>query len=86
MTLSEAFSIRLEEYLKARKITVHRFIKASDISRSTITNLMCGNSKSPTLKTVYQVARGLGITPYEFLDCALFRDENLDIDLKNLFK
>jgi hypothetical protein len=41
---------------------------------------MCGNSKSPTLKTIYQVARGLEISPLEFLDCDLFRNEELDFD------
>jgi len=78
MTLNEAFKLRLEQYLKEKKITLHKFVKDGAIARSTITNLLNGNSKSPTLATLYQVANGLGITLLEFLDCDLFRDENID--------
>jgi len=80
MTLGEAFSIRLQQYLAERKMTLYKFVKDCCISKSTITNLMLGNSKSPTLKTIYQVARGLEISPLEFLDCDLFDNEELIFD------
>ena len=78
MTLDKAFKLRLEHYLKDRNITIHKFVKDGAIARSTITNLLQGNSKSPTLTTLYQVANALDITVLEFLDCDLFRDENID--------
>ena len=80
MTLGKAFSIRLETYLKEKKITLHKFIKDSGIARSTLTNLLRGNSKGPTLRIIYQTARGLGISPLVFLDCDLFQNDEIEID------
>jgi len=80
MTLGEAFRLRLEGYLKERGISLYRFVKDSCISRSTITNLLLGNSGAPNLRTLYQVARGLGVSVVEFLDCELFEDEGLLLD------
>lgn len=78
MTLDKAFKLRLEQYLKEKNITIHKFVKDGAIARSTVTNLLNGNSKSPTLSTIYQVANALGVTVIEFLNCEFFRDENID--------
>ena len=78
MKLSEAFRLRLEHFMKEKNLNIYRFAKDSCIPRSTITNLLSGNSNSPTLTTLYQVANGLGMSVMEFLDCELFRDENVD--------
>ena len=80
MTLGCAFIMRLEQYLKERNMTVYRFVKESGVSRSALTNLAVGKSKSPTLRIIYQTARGLGITPVEFLDCELFKMSELEFD------
>lgn len=78
MKLGEAFSIRLNELLKERNITLHKFLKDSCIARSTIVNIMLGNTKSPTLALVYQVADGFNMTPIEFLDHPIFKRSDLD--------
>ena len=78
MTLGEAFTIRLSELLKARNLTLHKFLKDSCIARSTIVNIMKGNTKCPTLAIIYQVADGFHMTPIEFLDNEVFKREDLD--------
>ena len=80
MKLSDAFKQRLETYLKEKNLSIHKFAKDSCVARSTIVNLLTGNSKSPTLATLYQVADGLGVTVLEFLDCDLFRESNIEIE------
>ena len=78
MTLGQAFSIRLSEILEERKLSVHRFVKETCIPRSTIVNLLKGNTKSPTLALIYQVADGLNMTYLEFLDHPVFRNKDID--------
>ena len=78
MTLGEAFTIRLNELLKERNISLHKFLKDSCIARSTIVNIMKGNTKCPTLAIIYQVADGFNMTPLEFLDNEVFKREDLE--------
>ena len=78
MTLGEAFSIRLRELLAEKNITLYKFLKTSCIPRSTVVNIEKGNTKCPTLALIYQVAEGFGITPIEFLDCPVFKREDLE--------
>ncbi len=78
MKLGEAFSIRIKELLKERNISLHKFLKDSCIARSTIVNIMLGNTKSPTLALVYQVADGFNMTPLEFLDHPVFKRSDLE--------
>lgn len=80
MTLGQAFSIRLRELLKERNLTLHKFLKESCIARSTIVNIEKGNTKSPTLALIYQVADGFGMTYLEFLNHPAFKREDLEYD------
>ena len=78
MTVNEAFKLRLEQYLFQRQISLYKFAKDGCIPRSTLTSIMRGYAKSATLATLYQVTNALGITVLEFLDCDLFKEENID--------
>lgn len=80
MKINEAFKERLEQYLTKRNSSIFKFTKEAGIGRSTIVNLFEGNSKSPTLATLYQVCDALDISIFEFLNCDLFLRENIDID------
>ena len=61
-----------------RNIFLHKFLKDSCIARSTIVNIMKGNTKCPTLAIIYQVADGFGISPLEFLNNEVFKREDLE--------
>ena len=78
MTLGKAFTIRLTELLQERNISLHKFLKDSCIARSTIVNIMKGNTKCPTLAIIYQVADGFDMSPLEFLDNEVFKREDLE--------
>lgn len=78
MTLGQAFTKRLRDLLKERKISLHKFLKDSCIARSTIVNIFEGNTKCPTLAIIYQVANGLGMTHIEFLNHPIFFSEEIE--------
>lgn len=78
MTLGEAFSIRLRELLKERNLSLYKFLKDSCIPRSTIVNIEKGNTKSPTLAIIYQVAYGFGMSCLEFLDHPVFKRDDIE--------
>ncbi|MBQ7798790.1 MAG: helix-turn-helix transcriptional regulator [Clostridia bacterium] len=78
MKLGEAFTIRLRELLKRDKISLHKFLKDNCIPRSTIVNIEKGNTKSPTLAIIYQVAKGFNMTHIEFLSHPAFFDEDVE--------
>lgn len=80
MTLGEAFLKRLRGLLEKKKVTLHKFLKDNCIARSTIVNIEKGNTKSPTLAVVYQVAFAFDMTPVEFLNHPLFLEGNIDFD------
>ena len=78
MTLGEAFTIRLKELLKQHNLTLHKFLITNCIARSTIVNIMKGNTRCPTLAVVYQVADGFNMSVIEFLDCPEFKRDDLE--------
>lgn len=78
MTLGEAFAKRFTNLLNKKKISLYKFAKDSCIPRSTLNNILVGNTKSPTLALVYQVADGFNMSYLEFLDDPIFNSENLE--------
>lgn len=80
MTLGEAFSIRFNELLEKDKDkrSLYKFLKDNCIARSTITNILNGTTKSPTLAIIYQVAYAFNITPIEFINHPVFLNEEIE--------
>ena len=80
MTLGKAFTIRFNELLKKdkEKRTLYKFLKDNCIPRSTITNILNGKTKSPTLAIVYQVSYAFEITPIEFLNHDIFANQEIE--------
>ena len=78
MTLGKAFSIRMRKLLNERNITLYKFLKENSIARSTIVNIENGNTKSPTLAIIYQVAYAFGMTPIEFLNDPIFLNNEIE--------
>ena len=80
MTLGQAFKIRFNELLSKDKDkrTLYKFLKDNCIARSTIKNILDGNTKSPTLTIIYQVSYAFNITPLEFLNHPVFLSDDID--------
>lgn len=80
MTYSEAIANRVLCMCSERKITINRLATLSGISQSTLDNIVKGNSKNPSLRTLHRISQGLGITISDFLDFpemqnVIFEDE-----------
>lgn len=79
MTLGEAFKIRFYELLNKKGISIHKFVKDNCIARSTLVNILNGNTKNPSMAVLYQVSYGFNMTPIEFQDCEVFKSEDIEI-------
>ena len=79
-TVNDVVVERLWEYMEERNLTQYRLAELSGLSFSTIKSIMQRRTKGISLKTIVMLARGLGITPSEFLDNEAFVADNLCFD------
>lgn len=68
MTYSDVIILRLTQLCIERKITINKLATLSGITQSTVENIMSGKTKNPKLKTLHNLANGLGMTVSELLD------------------
>ncbi|MGA2027645.1 MAG: helix-turn-helix transcriptional regulator [Syntrophobacteraceae bacterium] len=68
MTIEEAFGLTLQEMRKARKISQEELGFESGYHRTYISQLERGH-KSPSLKTIFQLAAALKASPSEIVLC-----------------
>ncbi|MBQ3665960.1 MAG: helix-turn-helix transcriptional regulator [Lachnospiraceae bacterium] len=59
---------RLNNLCKERNITINILATLSDITQSTVENIMSGKTTNPKLKTLHKLANGLNMTVSELLD------------------
>ena len=53
---------------KEKEISINKLAVKSGIRQSTVQNIVSGNTKNPTLKTLDKIAKGLDMTIAELLD------------------
>lgn len=80
MTYAEAIARRLTEICREKHITLNKLATLSGLRQSTLNNIVKGNTKSPTLRTLHCIAVGLDMTVSEFLNFeamneSIFEDE-----------
>ena len=82
MTLNEAFSIRVREILKERKLTQYRIEQETGLYHSTLTYILnnTGKTKSCNFKSMALIIRSLGMTLTEFFNHPVFNFNELEID------
>ena len=51
-----------------RNISTNKLAAMSGLRQSTVQNIVSGNTKNPTLKTLDKIAKGLDMTIAELLD------------------
>jgi transcriptional regulator with XRE-family HTH domain len=68
MTYSDAIAIRISQVCLEKKITLNKLATLSGLRQSTLDNIVKGNTKNPTLKTLHRIAVGLDITVSELLN------------------
>lgn len=57
---------RIEELSREKAITYYRIADRADIPMSTVTNLISGRIKNPTLGTLQGICRGLEVSLKDF--------------------
>ncbi len=80
MTIGKAVADRIEELCAQKGITLNKLGTISGITQSTLNNIICGVSKSPTISTIKKICDGLNINIVEFFDTPVFR--NLEQEIK----
>ena len=77
MNLIEIVSKRINELLEENKMTPYKLFKNSGVAQSSISNIRQEKYNSVDLRTVLDIAQGLGIDLRKFFDSPLFDGENI---------
>ena len=80
MNIGEAVRLRIVELCDERNITVNKLSIICGITQSTLSNLVLGKNKSPTVSTIKKICDGVEITIQEFFDSNVF--DNLEQEIK----
>ena len=81
MNLNEAFTKRVREILKEKKMTQYRLEQLTGIYHSTMNAIMNGGCKSSNFKTMVLIIRELGYSIPDFFNSPIFKNfDNLIID------
>ena len=80
MTLNEAFSIRVRELLKAKKMTQYKLEQATGIYHSTMTSILNNKTAASNFKSMALIIRELEIPMADFFNSPVFDFDNLDVD------
>ncbi len=80
MTYNEAVSLRIMRLCNEKHITINKLATLSGITQSTLDNIIKGNSKNPSIKTLLRIANGLDMAISEFLNFAEINDAVFDDD------
>ena len=80
MNIGEAVRLRIVELCDERNITVNKLSIICGITQSTLSNLVLGKNKSPTISTIKKICDGVEITIQEFFSSQVF--DNLEQEIK----
>ena len=79
-TLNDVVVEKLCKYMEERNLTQYRLALLSDLPFATVKSIMQRRTKGISLKTIILLAKGLQITPSEFIAGDAFLADNLDLD------
>ncbi|MDY4592219.1 MAG: helix-turn-helix transcriptional regulator [Eubacteriales bacterium] len=80
MKLNKAFSLRVRELLKEKKMTQYKLAQETGLYHSTMTDILNCKYQTPNFKNMALIIRALGMTMAEFFDSKYFDFNDLDID------
>ena len=73
-------ALRIIKLCDERHITINKLAALSGITQSTLNNIIKGNSRNPSIKTLHRIAAGLNMTISDFLDFEKINDAVFDDD------
>ena len=80
MNISKAVAIRISQLLKEKEMTQYALEQKTGLSHDTIKSIMKGKAKGVNLKTILIISEGFEMSASEFINCDLFKYENLNLD------
>lgn len=81
ISLNKAFSTRVREILKQKKMTQYKLEQLTGIYHSTMNAIMNDRCKASNFKTMALIIRELGLSIPEFFNSPIFAEfDNLEID------
>lgn len=80
MKLNKAFSLRVRELLKEKKMTQYKLAQETGLYHSTMTDILNCKYQTPNFKNMALIIRALCMTMAEFFDSKYFDFNDLDID------
>lgn len=80
MKIGEAIAIRTKNLLLEKNITQYRLKKDMAIPHSTLINVTRAKREAGSVKTIFQVCKGLKISVSEFFNDPIFDSPDLEID------
>ncbi len=80
MNYSQIYVKRIRELCKKRGIAINKLATMSNVSQSTLDNIVRGLTKNPSAKTLHKIALAFNMTLAEFLDFDELNDYCFDDD------
>ncbi len=80
MYYSEIYVKRIRQLCKKRGIAINKLATMSNVSQSTLDNIVRGLTKNPSVKTLHKIALAFNMTLAEFLDFDELNDYCFDDD------
>ncbi len=77
MTTGDATRLRIAELIEEKGMTKYRLLCSSELSPTTVKNIMNGKTRNPLASTITLICDGLGITLREFYNSPLFDDPSM---------
>lgn len=80
MDYSELYVKHIRRLCRERGIAINKLATMSDVSQSTLDNIVRGLTKNPRVKTLHKIALAFNMTLAEFLDFDELNDYSFDDD------
>lgn len=73
MELSDMIGERITDLCKENNLSVNRLASICGLRQSTLSNILNGNSKNPTISSIKTICDGLEISLADFFDDPIFQ-------------
>ena len=76
MKLNDMIGERITNLCKENNLSINRLASICGLRQSTVSNILNGNSKNPTISSIKRICDGLEISLAEFFDDPIFTSIN----------
>ena len=76
MEINEMIGKRIADLCRANNLSINRLATICGVRQSTISNILNGNSKNPTISSIKRICNGLEISLATFFDDPIFDSDD----------